>query len=255
MKRNKLLRRTICSVLSAVFVFSTAMVLQYAVQSHTEQEAFEELAAVAAAKVLEEQDASLETPQRDPISPYWSLKEQNADLFGWIAIEGTQINYPVMYTPSDPEYYLRRAFDKSSSQSGVPFLDAGCFENCGNYLIYGHNMNNGTMFASLLSYADEEFWKEHPVIRFDTMDDAGSYSILAAFYSEVYPGEGAGFRYYQYTDLRDAEDFMDYVDQVKAAALYDTGVAAEYGDQLLTLSTCSYHTEGGRFVVVARREE
>lgn len=77
---------------------------------------------------------------------------------------------------------------------------------------------------------------------------------IAAFYSEVYPEEGAGFRYYKYTDLRDMEDFIAYIDQVKAAALYDTGITAEYGDQLLTLSTCSYHTEDGRFVVVAKEK-
>lgn len=242
-------------ILAVVFLFSTAMVVRYAVRSYSEQKAFETLASIA------EEDAKgnlplsgINTEETNYISPYLSLKEQNEDFFGWLSSEGTSINYPVMHTPDDPEYYLRRAFDKSYSLSGVPFLDATCFPGCGNYLIYGHNMSNGTMFASLLSYAKQEFWEKHPVIQFNTMEETGRYSVLAAFYSEIYPEEVDGFRYYRYTDLRDVEDFDYYISQVKDAALYDTGVTAEYGDTLLTLSTCSYHTTNGRFVVVARKD-
>lgn len=85
------------------------------------------------------------------------MKEQNPDFFGWISIEGTELNYPVMHTPKDEEYYLRRDFNGEDSQSGVPFLSASCYEGCGNYLIYGHNMKNGSMFATLLAYADRDF--------------------------------------------------------------------------------------------------
>lgn len=255
MKHTKRLRRIIIPVLAAVFLVSTGMVARYAVRSYSEQKAFEELASISNTEAAE---GNLLLSEADPsgdnyISPYLPLKEQNEDFFGWLSIEGTAINYPVMYTPDDPQYYLRRAFDKSNSLSGVPFLDATCSAERGNYLIYGHNMSNGTMFADLLSYADQKFWEEHPDIQFDTLDETGSYSILAAFYSEIYPDEAEGFRYYQYTDLRDAEDFDAYISQVKRAALYDTGITAEYGDILLTLSTCSYHTSNGRFVVVARQ--
>ncbi|WP_243416936.1 class B sortase [Pseudoflavonifractor capillosus] len=160
-----------------------------------------------------------------------------------------------MYTPEEPEYYLRRAFDGTDSQSGVPFLDASCTEDGSNYLIYGHNMKNGSMFAALLSYADADFAKEHPIIRFDTLTESGIYEVLAAFYTEIYPKDAEGvFRYYQYTTLDTPERFAEYLSNVKAAALYNTGVEAEYGDQLLTLTTCSYHTGNGRFVVVARKE-
>lgn len=256
MKHTKRLRRITIPVLAAVFLFSAGMVARYAVRSHSEQKAFEELASIADADTAK---GNLLLPGTNPeetsyISPYLPLKEQNEDFFGWLSVEGTAIDYPVMYTPGDPEYYLRRAFDKSDSLSGVPFLDATCFDECGNYLIYGHNMSNGTMFADLLSYADQEFWKEHPNIRFDTLEGTGSYSIFAAFYSEIYPDEGDGFRYYRYTDLRDPEAFEAYINQVNGAALYDTGISAEYGDMLLTLSTCSYHTTNGRFVVVARKD-
>lgn len=113
------------------------------------------------------------------------LWEKNQDLAGWLSIEGTAIDYPVMHTAQDEEYYLRRAFDRSNSVSGTPFLAAGCFTGCGNYIIYGHNMKDGSMFAALLNYADDTFWEEHPTIRFDTLEETGTYQVLAAFYIDV----------------------------------------------------------------------
>ena len=159
-----------------------------------------------------------------------------------------------MHTAQDEESYLRRAFDGSGSDSGTPFLAADCFAGCGNYIVYGHNMKDGSMFADLLSYADPAFWEQHPAIRFDTLDEAGTYEVLAAFYADVALRDtGVEVPFYQYTDLRDAETFAAYLELVEGAALYDTGVTAEPGDQLLTLSTCSYRTSDERFVVAARR--
>lgn len=166
------------------------------------------------------------------------------------------MDYPVMYTPQEPEYYLRRAFDKSDSISGVPFLDGSYVESGNHYLVYGHNMKNGTMFHALLDYAKPEFWKEHPTIAFDTLQEDGAYTVLGVFYSRVYCQDETGvFRFYSYPDLSDPELFQEYVDNVEAVSLYDTGETAEYGDTLLTLVTCSYHTENGRFVVVARKSQ
>ena len=198
--------------------------------------------------------AEPETAERVMLPQYASLYAQNPDLFGWIEIQDTKVNYPVMYTPEDPEVYLHKAFDGSKSASGVPFLDGGCYLDCGNYIVYGHNMKNGTMFASILSYAKEDYWREHPVIRFDTLYDTGTYEVVAALYSRVYATDEQGvFRYYNYRDLSDPEVFEEYVAQVRDAALYDTGLEVTYGDQLLTLSTCEYSAKNGRFVVVARK--
>lgn len=188
------------------------------------------------------------------LSPYGALKDENSDFFGWVKIEGTKVDYPVMYTPQEPEYYLRRAFDKSDSISGVPFLDGSYVESGNHYLVYGHNMKNGTMFHALLDYAKPEFWKEHPTITFDTLQEDGTYTVIGAFYSRVYYQDETGvFRFYSYPELNAPELFQEYVDNVAAASIYDTGETAEYGDTLLTLVTCSYHTENGRFVVVARK--
>lgn len=258
MKKTSNLYRLLFLTFVALFFLSVYMVYDISTQARTEQEAFNELEEIvhSAAEPLPD-TAQLEQPPETSnfFSPYTVLKERNPDFFGWLSIEETKLDYPVMHTPEDGEYYLRRDFEGNHSKSGVPFLSADCFEGCGNYLIYGHHMNNGTMFASLLSYADRAYWEQHSVIRFDTLTTSGEYEVLAAFYSEAYPKDAEGvFRYYQYTDLSDASVFADYVEQVQKAALYDTGIHAVYGDELLTLSTCSYHTKNGRFVVVARKE-
>lgn len=194
-------------------------------------------------------------PIEDGVLPqYQALWEKNQDLAGWLSIEGTAIDYPVMHTAQDEEYYLRRAFDRSNSVSGTPFLAAGCFTGCGNYIIYGHNMKDGSMFAALLNYADDTFWEEHPTIRFDTLEETGTYQVLAAFYIDVSLSEdGVAFPFYEYTGLRDEAIFQEYLAQVGDRALYSTGVTAEFGEQLLTLSTCSYNTSDERFVVVAKQ--
>lgn len=198
-----------------------------------------------------------QTPAEPGILPkYQTVYQMNGDMFGWVSIDGTGFNYPVMHTPEDEEYYLRRGFDHGYSRSGVPFMDADCVTGCGNYLIYGHNMNNGTMFAQLISYEREAFWREHPVICFDTLYEKGDYEVISAFYSRVfYRYETNVFRYYDYHDLTDPEAFQEYVDRVKDMSLYDTGIEAEYGDELITLITCSYGHKNERFVVVARKQQ
>ena len=241
-----------------IFLLSGGLLLRNRLRAGREQAAHAALARQV--HRVEEQIASQgggALPTQDGVLPqYQALWEQNRDLAGWISIPGTAIGYPVMHTALDEEFYLRRAFDGSQSVSGTPFLAADCFEGCGNYIVYGHNMRDGSMFAALLSYADPSFRRQHPTIRYDTLGEAGTYEVLAAFYADVTLGDaGVDFPFYAYTDLRDPGIFADYLDQVRAAALYDTGVTAEPGDQLLTLATCSYHTADERFVVVARRVE
>lgn len=188
------------------------------------------------------------------LSPYEALAEENPDLAGWLSIPDTPVDYPVMYTPQEPEYYLRRAFDGSDAVSGSLFIGAGCAPGGAHVIIYGHNMNDGSMFGSLAQYAEKDYAAAHPVIRFDTLDEAGEYRVLAAFYSHAYTSAEEGFRYYQYTDLSQPETFAEYVQKAKEASLYDTGVEARQSGRLLTLSTCSYHRENGTFVVVAVKE-
>lgn len=184
---------------------------------------------------------------------YDELYAQNPEMYGWITVEGTKIDYPVMYTPDDPEKYLHLSFEGKKTLSGVPFIDALCFEGCNNYIIYGHHMNNGKMFAGLLKYADEDFYKEHKTVIFDTIEEHGEYEIIAAFRSKVYRYmEDGVFYWYNYTDLRDEDVFNEYIAGIDSVKLYDTGVTAEFGDELITLSTCASNSSN-RFVVVAKR--
>lgn len=228
-----------------IFLVSSSMIIIRILGEIKDVKVFEELSKQI---IIDDEETAFEGYHK-----YDLLHEQNPDLFGWVKIEDTDIDYPVMHTPEDPEYYLRRAFDKSDSISGVPFLDGESYLGCGNYIVYGHHVTNGTVFATLLKYADKAFYDEHPIINFDTLEKEGRYVIIAVFYAHVYyQSDTDVFRYYNYPDLTDEETFNEYISQVKQASLYDIGISAQYGDQLLTLTTCSYHMDDGRFVVVAK---
>lgn len=254
-------------VFAMLFILSIGMLIRDLVRSASEQAANEALVQ----RAEQEAPPDLESPETsngDPVSAetpapernYQPLVQENKHLAAWLMIEDTQVDYPVLYTPDDPEYYLRRAFDGSYALSGSLFIGADCFPDGTNIIIYGHKMKDGSMFGGLDAYADEEYAKAHPEITYDLIHPDGSYErltfeVMAAFYSRIYKvDEENVFRYYYSTDLSDPEDFQYYVEATMSASLYDLGVTAEYGDQLLTLSTCSYHTENGRFVVVARKD-
>lgn len=181
---------------------------------------------------------------------YDALYNMNNDMAGWIYVEDTKIDYPVMFTPDDPEYYIHRGFDKKYASSGCLFIGANSAPDGSNVLIYGHHMKDGSMFAGIMDYANAEFAQAHPVIHFDTLTEENSYEVVAAFYTKAYSSK---FQYHKYTDLTQEETFNSYIGQVRRSAAYDSGVEVGFGDQILTLSTCSYHTDYGRFVVVARR--
>lgn len=250
-----------------LFIFSSGMLIHDFVRSGRERAANEALVqrveqAVSLGEGISETiyddsvSAEAPTPERD----YQPLVQENSHLAAWLMIEGTEVNYPVMYTPDSPEYYLRKAFDGSYALSGSLFVGADCVPDGTNIIIYGHNMKDGSMFGSLDSYANEDYAKEHQEIIYDLIQTDGSYKrltfeVMAAFYSRIYSvDEKNVFRYYYSTDLSDPDAFQYYIEEVLSASLYDLGVTAEYGDRLLTLSTCSYHTEDGRFVVVAREK-
>lgn len=183
-----------------------------------------------------------------------ALHEQNPDIVGWIKIDDTRVDYPVMWTPDDPEFYLRRNFQKEDSVAGTPFLDAAStMPGSSNWLIYGHNMKNGTMFHDTLKYEDKAFYDGHKTIHFDTLEGEGLYEIVAVCYTQIYEENAQVFKYYQYASIVDEASFDAYVQGVKALSIYDTGVTPVWGDQLITLSTCEYSVEDGRFIIVARK--
>lgn len=186
---------------------------------------------------------------------YQELFALNEDFAGWLRIDGTKINYPVMHTPEDQQYYIHRDFYGKDSFSGTPFMGDRCDVNSQSIIIYAHNMNNGTMFGELDKYADQTYWKEHPVIEFDTLEEERQYEVFAAFQTRIFKEGEDGFRYYQYIGDLTEKEFSEFTDQALRSSLYNTEIVPSYGEQLLILSTCSYHVEDGRFVVAARRTE
>lgn len=190
----------------------------------------------------------------DILDEYLALYNKNKSLIGWIKIADTIIDYPVMQT-ADNEYYLKHNFDQKKDDNGCIFLDSNCDILLGNdnWILYGHHMNNGKMFSSLIKYANEDFYKDHKYIEFDTIYEKGRYEVMYAFRSRIYTADDVRFKYYQFIDASSYEEFESYMEEMAEMSLIDTGVTAEYGDRLLTLSTCDYQEENGRFVVVAKR--
>ena len=244
-----------------VFLISGGLLLRDQLRAAKEREANAALAQQvrqAEEQLSKQEETTAPETEEDagPLPQYQALAEQNADFYGWVRIQGTQLDYPVMYTPDRPEYYLRRDFYGEYAVSGSIFAGEGWTPGGAHTILYGHNMDDGSMFAALLDYQEEDFAREHSTVRFDTLEEEGSYEVLAAFYAQASTRRTRGtFPYYEYCDLREQERFEEYLSLVEESALYDTGVTAQYGDELLTLSTCSYHVTNGRFVVVARRIE
>lgn len=190
------------------------------------------------------------------LEEYATLYNKNKRLIGWIQIDGTSIDYPVMQTVNN-EYYLDHNYNQENDRNGSIFLDKDCdvVHRNTNLIIYGHNMKSGKMFGTLSKYSSKSFYEEHPTFRFDTIYEKGTYQVMYAFRSRIYNEDEVVFKYYQFIDAVSEKEFNSNLQEMAAIALYDTGVTASYGDELLTLSTCDNSEEDGRFVVVAKRIE
>ncbi len=286
---NRKLRIILIILLAAVFCFSAYMIISDLAESHREKETYTSLADLVHSReqeIIESsqsggngestpgskdvpkkyigEDGSITQEVVVPAAPvyaesgilyqYDAVYELNNDLAGWLYIEGAGIDYPVMYTPKNEQYYLRKNFEKTYATGGCLFIGKTWSEDSNQTIIYGHNMHDGSMFGHLHEYKSKEYALEHSIIHFDTLHETREYEVVAAFYGKVYKVDETGvFRYYRYTDLSTEAKFNEFMKNVRRAAIYDTGVDVQFGDRLLTLSTCSYYTNEGRFVVVARQ--
>ena len=261
-ERNRKRFLLACSLLGVVCLISFGM---YAYEGYRTRQNY---AAYVKMKEMAVENTEINTPEegfeihytQDEKAPeildeYKNLYNMNKRLIGWLKIDDTIIDYPVMQTV-DNEYYLDHNINQEKDRNGALFMDAGCDVVKGNtnYIIYGHNMLNGQMFGDLDKYKKEEYYKEHKKIYFDTIYEKGEYEVMFAFNSEVLSEEDVSFKYYQFIDALSEYEFASYMQEMAQWSLYDTGVTAIYGDELLTLSTCDKSvTENGRFVVVAKR--
>ena len=188
------------------------------------------------------------------LEKYKKLFSQNKSLIGWIKIDDTNIDYPVMQTINN-EYYLDHNYNQQYDKNGSIFLDKDCdITNPGtNMIIYGHHMKSGKMFGNLQLYSNKSYYEKHPYIQFDTIYEEGKYQVMYVFRSRIYNEDEIVFKYYQFFDAATPEEFDSNMNEMAQIALYDTGVRATYGDKLITLSTCDNIEEYGRFVVVAKK--
>ena len=181
------------------------------------------------------------------------LQKENEDLAAWIIIPDTEVDYPVMLTPQDMEYYLSRDFQKNTSQYGTPFFDtrSAPLTTADSLLIYGHNMRDGSMFSSLNKYTEEAFGKAHKKITLLLPEETRTYLLFAVL--QISTDNDEEWSYYNCVGNLDTTQFESYVQTFRTKALYSTEVQPSIGDQLLILSTCAYHTHNGRLLVVGCR--
>lgn len=250
--KKKIFIGIIMFILIVLIIASCIYIYKYFADTKNSQETSEILSKIE----VDEEEITDETTER--MLQVKKLQEENKDVVGWLEIPDTNISYPVLQG-DDNEYYMTHDYKKKYTIDGSLFLDKDYdFKKpSSNLLIYGHN-NRGhdTMFAHLLDYKDEEFYKKHPIIRFTTEKEDAEYEIISVFESRVYyKSEKNVFRYYYFVDAKNEKEYNEYVENALDASLYYTGKTAEYGDQLITLSTCAFHTEDGRFAVVARKIE
>jgi len=268
---KKVLFTAIVVMLVAAFGISAFMVGSYLIDGKKQEERNEELSQIVANAQTEttEVPETTETPElteapetTEAVQPteeggilagYKEIYEMNNDVVGWIKMEGTKMDYPVMQTPSNPNYYLYRDFDKKDSKRGSIYAKEDCDINSpsDNITIFGHNMQDGSMFACLDAYTSKRAWENNSLIFFDTLTEYHTYKIFAVFKTSANLGQG--FRYHMFVDADNEQEFDEFVSTCKRLAFYDTGITPVYGDKMICLSTCEYSLDNGRLVVAAVR--
>lgn len=255
-KREKRRKWTIvfCSVL-AIACFGYYGIYYYFMDRTTETyEKWSELKQTNSGATTVQVSDVEENATKKILEEYEVLYNKNKSLIGWVKIDDTEINYPVMQTVNNT-YYLDHNIEQEYDKNGSIFMDKDCdvLKPSTNLIIYGHHMKSGKMFGDLDKYSSKSYYEAHPTIQFDTIYEKGTYEIMYVFRSKVYNEDEIVFKYYQFIEANSAEEFYSYMEEMSELSLYDTGVTASYGDRLLTLSTCDSSEPEGRFVVVARR--
>ena len=254
MRKSIYISITIICLLTTII--SVVVIYRHFKEANKQKEMYESLA-----QIVDDTDTSTEVStqleEREPVilPEYAELYMRNKDMVGWIRINDTNINYPVMQSIDKPNFYLKHGFDKSYTDYGCPYVAESCdlSKPSDNLIVYGHHMKNGSMFSDLEKFKKKDFWEEHKTFNFNTLYEKQTYEIIAVFKTVVYTESSSEFKYFQFSDAESPEHFNNYISKCKTKAIYETGVTAEYGDKLITLSTCEYSNTNGRLVLVAKR--
>lgn len=176
--------------------------------------------------------------QTGVLSKFAELYKLNKDFIGWISVPGTKLDTPVVLGP-DQSYYLTHSLKKEYDPFGVPYIDSRATVIDGYQsdvlTIYGHNSKDGTYFESVKNYSDINYYKEHPIIEFDTIYGTAKYIIIGRFTEYV---KGDFFNYHDYVNLTEKQ-FNTYLKELDKRNYYNTGIDVKYGDSLIALSTCN----------------
>ena len=248
-------KKLIIILLSIILVCSIVLIIRIKIDEYINNQKQIEISQVIDTIDIPDIDITPKTTER--MLQVMELQKENPEVVGWLEIEGTNISYPVCQTDNN-DYYLTHSYKKEKVTGGSLFLDKDYDFTIpsSNLLIYGHRNTKGLLFEDLIKYQDEDFYNDHKTIRFTTGTEDATYEVMAAFNSRVYyQDETNVFRYYYFVNAENKSEYDEFVENCKKESIYDTGVTAEYGDQLLTLSTCEYSQKDGRFAVVARKNK
>lgn len=241
---KKVLFVSIVIMLISAMLISIIFIFKDKKEENEQEKIFEEITEIA-----KEKTDNKESIQEDTVN-IKELYKINNDIIGWIKIENSNIDYPVMQTKENPNYYLKRNFYKQYSILGTPYMAENCnIEKSDNLIIYGHHINGNKLFGELENYKSKKYYDTHKIIKFYTMTENAEYEIIAIFKTVAY----TGFQYYKFYNAEDEREFNTFIEKCKELSFYDTKKTAVYGDKLITLSTCEYSNENGRLVIVARK--
>lgn len=265
--KRKISTIAVISVFSIIILLCVVSIVSQEITEHKENAEFENLSEIVTEETIDptitfknpkllkvsdcDNDVEYESPvyyltyfQSHSVS---NLLSMNYECFGWINISGTNINHPIMHTPSNPQKYLNKNFYGEYSYSGTPFLDSRCSADSTNLIIYGHHMNNGTMFADLCNYTDYSYFTEHPTVVLETKDGAFAYSVFSAM--KVKSDDD----WYKFLTTDLDKTYEKWVSYAKTKSLYNTEITPVYSQQIITLSTCYGYDQDDRILVLAVR--
>lgn len=243
---NYIMRKIVYTIITILLIglvlISSYLIFKEKKQNEKQENTFEDLIEIVEENIENQEERKIDINK---------LYEENKDIVGWLKIDNTTINYPIMQNINDPNYYLRRDFYKNYSSYGTPYMAKQCNLNSDNIVIYGHHMKNNKMFGELEKYKSKDFYNNHKIITFTTLEKEHSYEIFAVFKTTVYTKNT--FRYYENINFENKKMYNDFINICKDKSLYQTGIEIKDKEKLITLSTCEYSNKNSRLVIVARK--